>query len=695
MQAAGAEQLDELFELSAALQDLIINASIPPDLEEAILEHYQSLKRKEGEELTVAVRSSALGEDLHGSSFAGMYESVLNVRDENLLSTYKEILASKYTLHAMTYRLSRGINHEDVFMSVGCMSMVDAVSGGVLYSRNPLNIGDDSVAIDSSWGLPKMVVDGVAKVDHFVISRHESNRIVEKDIPVKPQKYVCDRDEGGCRTQATGAQAEHASITDEQALELARLAIRLEEHYQSPRDIEWCLSKDGSIIFLQCRPLKQIDVAGPEVDRSGPGPEHGTIMLQGGVTAAPGAAAGPVFIVQQDMDMLKFPKGAVLVSDQALPRWATLLSRAAAVVTEQGGVAGHLANVARESSVPALFSAKGAIELLSPGQVVTVDADGMKVYEGRVHELLKEKETEAGNLMEGSPALAALKGAAEHIVHLNLLDPDALSFKPENCKSFHDITRFCHEKSVSEMFKFGKDHHFPERSSKQLLVEAPTKWWVLNLDDGFKEEVEGKYVELDNIVSAPMLALWEGITSVPWAGPPPVDGKGFMSVMFQATQNTSLVTGAPSKYDERNYFMISKNYCSLNSRLGFHFSTVESLVGDRSEENYISFQFKGGAADYERKRKRIFFVKEILEGYHFRVDVKEDNLIARLEDYDKDFMARNLKIIGYLAIHTRQLDMIMSNNALVQQYRNKICKDIQNLFVKEKILYLYLGDKEE
>ena len=684
IQAADSEKIDDLYKLSADIQQLIIRSSIPEDLNQAITDAYKEIENEAGSGVKVSLRSSALGEDAAGTSFAGQFLSELNVSSENILYSYKTIIASKYGLPAITYRLNRGIPDEDVVMCVGCMVMVYAVAGGVTYSSDPLNFRDRSIYINSVWGLPKAVVDGSVDPDLLVVSRNNPPRIINKDIKVKEFEFLCYPDEGVCRSELSGPKSKEQSITDDQAILLASMADRLEDYYGSPQDIEWAIASDGSILILQCRPLQQIEmkpVAGPEVDEI---IDEAPVLARGGITASPGVACGPVFVVKNDADKLKFPEGCVLVTAQSLPRWAPLLGTAAAVVTDLGGVAGHLANVAREFGVPALFGVSRATEVLKDGDLVTVDAYGLKIYKGRVESLLSHQATRK-NLMEGSPVYDILNSVTEHIVPLNLLDPDSAEFIPKKCDTLHDITRFCHEKSVQEMFNFGKDHHFSERSSKQLFYNVPMQWWIINLDDGFKEDVDGKYVHLDNIVSIPMLAIWEGVIAIPWEGPPPVDASGFMSVLMQATTNPALDPTMRSAYAARNYFMLSKNFCSLTSRFGFHFSTVEALVSERPIENYISFSFKGGAADYPRRVRRAIFVGDVLEVFGFRAEIKQDSAFARMEGRDAEFMKECLRIIGYLIIHTRQLDMVMSNDASIHKYRTKILNDVNSLIKKTSV----------
>lgn len=678
LQATHVEHVDQLHALSAAVKQLVIGSQVPPGLEQAITKAYGRLESQVGKGVRVSMRSSALGEDIAGTSFAGQYQSQLNISADNLVQAYKEIVASKYTLQAIHYRFNRGIRDEDVAMCVGCMAMVDAVAGGVMYSSNPVVPQEDSVVINSVWGLPKAVVDGSARSDLFVVSREKALKLLRREIQVKDRKLVCDAEEGLSRVSVAEPQSINASLTDDQVLQLAAMALGLEAHYGSPQDIEWAIAPDQTIYVLQCRPLMSIKDGQEWRQRLARRAASEPALLAGGVTASPGAASGPVFRVRRNADILRFPSSAILVAAQPLPGWASLLSRASAVVTEQGGVAGHLASVAREFGLPALFGIAGALEALKDGAVVTVDADGCRVLEGRVESLLGSRAPRT-NLMQGSPVYEALQGVSKHVLPLNLLDPDAPEFKPDRCRTFHDITRYAHEKAVEEMFRFGKEQHFPERASKQLICNVPMQLWVINLDDGFREEVHGRYVELSNITSIPMLALWEGMTAIPWQGPPPLDVRGLLSVMFEATVNPNLNPGSDTSYTDRNYFMISRNFCSLQSRFGFHFSTVETLAGERSLENYISFQFMGGAADYQRKHIRAVFIGSILEEQGFRVEVKGDALVARVEGYEEEVMKEKLRVLGYLIIHTRQLDMIMSDGASINSCRERIVNDLKAL----------------
>jgi pyruvate, water dikinase len=678
IQTADLDRMDDLYQLSSDIQRLMIDAPVPEEVEKAIIEAYRDVERETRPGIAVSVRSSALGEDAIGRSFAGQFRSELNVSEDSLIHAFKTVAASKYGLPALTYRLNRGIPDEDVAMCVGCMAMIDASAGGVMYSSNPLNIRDRSIIINSVWGLPKAVVDGSIDPDVFVVSKDSPMRVLEKHIKVKETEYVCFPDEGVCRMDLTNEKSALQSVSDEKALELAAMAVKLEDYYGSPQDIEWALTEEGTIYLLQCRPLKQFDFQPMVSLCDGTRSVDAPVAAGGGVTASSGVACGPVFIVKSNVDKLQFPHGSVLVTAQSLPGWAPLLSHSAAVVTEVGGVAGHLANVAREFGVPALFGITDATRCLKNGDVVTVDADGLTIYQGCVESLLQESKPRT-NLMAGSPVYKMLENVAAHIIPLNLIDPDSIQFHPKNCETLHDITRFVHEKSVHEMFNFGKEHHFSERASKQLFHKVAMQWWIINLDDGFSHDVDGKFVQLEEIVSIPMLALWEGAVAVPWEGPPAVDGRGFMSILVQATSNPALDPTMESAYAARNYFMISKNFCSLASRFGFHFSTVEALISERDSENYASFTFKGGAADHTRRVRRAGFVAEFLESYGFRVDIKDDGVFARVEGREQEFMKSRLRMLGYLIMHTRQLDMVMASGGEIARYRAKFQKEIGEL----------------
>jgi pyruvate,water dikinase len=555
------------------------------------------------------------------------------------------------------------------------MCMVDSAAGGVTYSRSPTDIRSDAIYINAVHGLAKLVVDGSGSPDLYIISRTEPLAIVDKEIADKQEKFVCLPEEGVCREEID-TEGREPALTDEQALKLARIALTLEEHFRAPQDIEWCIDGAGRLFILQSRPLKQLDAEAHRGTEAAVAVEN-PVVLRGGQMASPGVAAGEAYLVSTNADVLSFPEGAVLVTAVPHPHWAPLLSRAAAVVTDRGGITGHLANVAREFRVPALFNTGEATRKISPKTLITLDADGLTIYQGRVESLVALA-AQRTSLMVGTPVYELLKEVLGEISPLNLTDPDSPEFRTKNCRTLHDITRFAHEVAVRELFDYEVNKQLSKHFIKRLVADVPMQWWVLDLEDGFKQETPGKEIHLDDIASIPMLALWRGITAVKWEGPPPLDTKGFMAVMAQSASNPQLDAAGPGFFANLNYFMISKNFCHLSSRFGFHFSTVEALVGEDQHENFLRFAFKGGGADFNRRLARSRLIQEILERYHFKVDIKGDSLFARLEDEPMDYMLERLRILGYISVHTRQLDMVMMNAAQVGYYYNKTIEDIEN-----------------
>ncbi len=675
IQAADLSSLDAVFALSASLQERILAAPVPDDLAEAILARATAIQHAMPN-AHFAMRSSAIGEDSHGASYAGQYHSELNVAPEHVLRVYKEIVAGKYSITAMTYRQHQTIADDEIPMCVGCLVMVGACAGGVVYSADPLHATTD-VAVNAVPGLPKSVVDGTGEVDVFFVSREQPYTITQRSVAVKRSKLVSAPGEGITEVALSPAEGALPSLTDEQVLEVGSVALEFEKFYGRAQDVEWAYTQDGRLIILQTRALPDADIIVSRADA----PAGAVVVADGGVAAAPGVGAGKVFFVRRNEDMLLFPAGAVLVVEQAHARWAPVLSRASAIVSEYGGAAGHLASVAREYGIPALFGIDHAMQRLAGQAVVTVDADAQRVYAGAIPELLERKQKKRAPV-EVSPAHTILAAVAQQIVPLHLLNPAAEDFAPLHCRTLHDITRYCHEKAVEEMFHFDSNV-FAEQCGKQLTYKGgKLQYFVINIDEGFCAPVTGKYVDISNICSVPTQALWQGMIAIPWAGPPILSGRGFFSIVAESAGNPELEITSASTRMTRNYVMVDKNYCNLQASFGFHFCTVEAHVGEEEQENYVSFHFKGGAANLQRRQQRVAAIADVLAENGFILDLKEDALSARAEDLSMDEALDLLRILGFLLIHSRQMDAVLEGEASRVAFADVLRKGIARLMTE-------------
>jgi pyruvate,water dikinase len=676
LQSVDIEDIKMLEMAGSNIQKLIMQSPVPPELEAAIFDGYRRLEEKTEKDVKVSMRSSALGEDSRDSSFAGQYHTELNVNYNTLICSYKKVLASKYSPQAITYRFNKGFRDEDIVMCVGCMAMVEAVSSGVMYSKDPGDINNNQVFINAVPGLGKSVVEGSISPDLFVASREPTIKILKKEIHVKDQGILTFSNKELQTVELPEPEKYVPAITDIQAQFLAKQAVILENHFKNPQDIEWAIEKDGLVRILQSRPVKQVGKEDNEFKDTLAIKVNNHTILNGGVAASPGVACGPAFILNSIEEIYKFPAGAVLVTKNSLPQWAAILNRAVAVVTDRGGIAGHLATVSREFGIPAIFDTLTATDKIKNKAIITVDAYARKVYEGKAEALLRASPAGGTSTIKGSPVYTTLKKMLKHITPLNLTNPKGNNFTPDGCHTYHDITRFCHEKAVKEMFDSGKNNRKIRAGKRLVINDVPTQWWIVDLGDGLKGSMEKDTVKLENIASAPMLALWEGMTVVEWDGPPPIDTRGLMSIMVQSTMNRDLCASGQSSYAQNDCAIISKNFCNLSCRFGYHYSVVQTFVSDKSRENYIRFCFKGGAADLNRKFRRMKLIEEILAKYDFQVDIHEDYMNANIEGYDQFTTINRLKILGYLTMHTRQLDMIMSNPARAAFYKEKLLKDI-------------------
>ncbi len=641
---------DQVGEISRELQDLVLAQPIPPELARALVEEARRLAPEGGHSLTV--RSSGGQEDID-ASFAGQFETFLGVAPDEVPERWRQVVASQFREGAIIYFKLQGLFLEEAAMGVLIQRLVAAQSAGAMCTTD---VGSEpgNLMINATWGLGADLVAGKMSGDVYLVAK-ETGRLVQARYGHKA--YLIQVREGRLEQVPVAPELAEAPVLETGDLErLAAYARELEAHCGCPHCVEWVKDTQGELFVVQSRQLVPPDMEWKLSQAMSGAAAEAQVLLSGQV-GSPGAAAGPVFHLNGVRSLGDVPRGVVLVAPRTTPKLAPVLPRIAAVLAKVGSATGHLSLVAREYGVPVLVEATGAEEL-PEGEVVTVDAYRGQVYRGRVEDLLHYRPTHTRHAPD-SPVLARVRAVADLVIPLTLVDRRSPKFRPENCCTYHDIARFAHEKAIQVMFGLMDDvaqGRVPALRLLKLKTALPLNLHLVDLGDGLASHASP--VPPEDIISRPMRALWQGIShpGITWAGPVPVNVGGFLHVLGQSAIRP------PEKFWDKTYAIVAANYVNYACRLGYHFQSVDSYIGDVPANNYINFTFKGGAADDTRRIRRIRLIAAVLERLGFSMEIFGDVIRARFRQQPAPEMEDRLNLLGRLMAYVRQMDMLMKDD---------------------------------
>ncbi len=365
------------------IREMIVAAELPKDLKEDITKAYKEMCEMYGaKNVDVAVRSSATAEDLPGASFAGQQDTYLNIYGEKmLLGAVKRCFASLFTDRAMSYRVDKGFDHMKTYLSVGVQKMVrsDKASSGVMFTIDPETGFENALVINGTWGLGELIVQGEVIPDEFKVFKPTLKEgykaIIAKNLGTKDMTMIYGKKGKTVEIiKTTTAKKNTYTLSDDEAITMAKWGVIIEDHYKKPMDIEW--AKDGisnELYIVQARPETVHASGDKSVIRDYVMKKPSGNMLAKGAAVGSKIAEGKAKVIKDVKGILTFKKGEVLVTRMTDPDWEPIMKIASAIVTDEGGRTSHAAIVSRELGIPCIVGCKTASKVIKPGAQITVD----------------------------------------------------------------------------------------------------------------------------------------------------------------------------------------------------------------------------------------------------------------------------------------------------------------------------------
>ena len=649
---------------ASQLVNKILNAVAPKGLLESIQSALDDFPDLAGRHF--AIRSSALEEDMD-FSFAGQFRTVLNVsaNPTAIFKAYLEVAASLFGESAVIYR--RGVFPGEGLMTIaaGCQPMVASQASGLLFTVDTVDAIGERMVIVGAWGQGEAVVEGGVATDSFHIKKGDVPEIIERHVVLKPTGRYPAVDDGFEERQIPLEVAGQPCLSEDQIMALSTVAIRIEQAFRRPQDIEWAVDSSGEIFILQARPLFIPESAGDH-QAIAAAVAHLEPLLSGGRVASLGVGAGSAYRVLTPEDLDTFPEGAVLVARRDAAIFSKVLAKAAAIVTEIGTPLSHMATLCREMRVPCLVNVPQLLDKVADGDEITVDAENGNIYSGRINELITLQVSESMDV-NASFEFRMLRRIVRATSVLHLVDPLLGEFRAEACQSYHDILRFTHETAVQTLVDMGRDEQrlLGGHMARRLQLPIPTGILVVDIGGGLVPDAPRNDVPFKSIASVPFRAILRGMLypEIWHNSPMPMGFRDLMHSMFDPAHD--LVN---RQYTGHNIAIIGDNYVNLCFRLGYHFNIIDAHCDAVEQNNHLYYRFLGGVTDLAKRSRRAMMIATILRAFEFNVQTSGDLVTARLSHLPVAEVERTLDILGRLVGFTRQLDVRMESDARAEEY---------------------------